>query len=89
MAHDKSRGGFDGSTWFEHQVRTRTRAALRERSSTASARSLEYRDEYERQLLLFRAERAAIKKRKAELYAERMKKKTIPKPEPKNEVNPI
>ncbi len=89
MAQDNSRGGFNGSAWFDRQVRARTRAALRERGSSASARSLEYRDEYERQLLLFRAERAAIKKRKAELYAERTKKKTIPKPESQNEVNPI
>ena len=89
MAQDNSRGGFNGSAWFDRQVRTRTRAALRERGSTASPRSLEYRDEYERQLLLFRAERAAVKKRKAEIYAARLKKRMISETESQNEVNPI
>lgn len=89
MAHDKSRGSFDGAAWFERQVRCRTREALCERGSEASTHSTEYRAEYARQMLLFRAERAAIKKRKAEIYAERLKKKMIPKLETKNEVNPI
>ena len=89
MAHDKSRGGFDGNLWFESKVRARTRDALCARGSEASTHSAEYRAEYARQLLLFRAERAAIKKRKAEIYAERMKKRMIPKTESQNEVNPI
>ena len=89
MAHDKSRGGFDGAAWFERQVRRRTREALCARGSEASTRSAEYRAEYARQLLLFRAERAAVKKRKAEIYAERLKKRMIPKTESQNEVNPI
>ena len=75
MAHDNSRGGFNGAAWFERQVRARTRAALRERGSAASTHSAEYRAEYARQRRLFQAERAEIKRRKAEIFAERMKKK--------------
>ena len=75
MPYDNSRGSFNGSAWFENQVRRRTRAALRERGSEASTKSAEYRAEYKRQIKLFCAERAAIKKRKAEKRAEQMKKK--------------
>ncbi len=74
MAQDNSRGGFNGSDWFERQVRRRTRSALRERGSNAATNTPEYCAEYKRQLALFRAERAAKKRRKAEIYAERMKK---------------
>ena len=63
------RGRFNGALWFEHQVQSRTRAALTERGSHASTRSREYKDEYARQLALFRAERAEIKRRKAAKYA--------------------
>ena len=76
MPQDHSHSRFDSNLWFENQVRRRTRAALRERGSEASTKSAEYRAEYKRQLALFRAERAEIKKRKAEKRAEQMKKKT-------------
>ena len=67
---------FDGARWFEQQVQRRTRAALTERGSTASAHSREYKTEYARQLKLFRAERKEIKRRKAEKHAAlRAKKK--------------
>ena len=75
MSQDYSRGTFDGARWFDQQVRTRTRAALNDRGSHASSRSAEYRKEYQLQLLLFRAERAAVKRRRAEINAERLKKK--------------
>lgn len=67
-------GRFNGSAWFEQQVRNRTRAALNERGSRAKTGSTEYQREYQRQLELFSAERAEVKKRKAEKYAERMAK---------------
>lgn len=54
---------FDGAAWAIQQVRFRTRAALKDRGSRASTRSREYQAEYQRQLALFRAERAEKKKR--------------------------
>lgn len=75
MKNQNSRKRFDGAAWFERQVCIRTRAALRERGSTALRGSAEYRAEYSHQLKLFRAERAEVKRRKAEKYAERLKKK--------------
>ena len=66
---------FNGAAWFDRQVQLRTRAALDARGSCASTRSIEYQREYARQLALFRAERAEIKRRKAEKYLARMEKK--------------
>jgi len=66
---------FDGAAWFDQQVQRRTRAALNERGSTASTKSREYRTEYARQLKLFRAERAEVKRRKREKYAALLAKK--------------
>ncbi len=71
----KKRSRFDGNAWFEQQVRTRTRNALTARGVKASAHSQAYRDEYARQLALFRAERAEIKERRRKKYAEREKKR--------------
>ena len=67
--------GFDGAAWFDHQVRTRTRAALRERGREVATSSGEYQAEFGRQLALFRAERAEVKRRKKEKYRARMEKK--------------
>ncbi len=66
---------FNGAAWFDQQVQRRTRAALNERGSTASTKSREYRTEYARQLKLFRAERAEVKRRKREKYAALLAKK--------------
>lgn len=66
---------FNGAAWFDQQVCNRTRAALTARGSIASTRSREYKEEYARQLKLFRAERAEKKRRKAEKYAALMAKK--------------
>ena len=66
---------FNGAAWFERQVQLRTRAALTERGSTAKTKSQEYKTEYARQLELFRAERAEVKRKKAERYAALMEKK--------------
>ena len=66
---------FNGAAWFDHQVQKRTRNALTERGSTASTKSREYRTEYARQLKLFRAERAEVKRRKREKYAALLAKK--------------
>lgn len=75
MDQHHPRGRFNGALWFDRQVQSRTRAALTERGSHASTRSREYKDEYARQLELFRAERAEIKRRKAEKYAAILEKK--------------
>ena len=66
---------FNGAAWFDQQVQRRTRAALNERGSTASTKSREYRTEYARQLKLFRAERAEVKRRKKKKYAALLAKK--------------
>jgi len=66
---------FDGAAWFDRQVQRRTRAALTERGSTAKSHSREYKTEYARQLELFRAERAEVKRRKKEKHAALMEKK--------------
>ena len=66
---------FNGAAWFDQQVRNRTRAALTARGSKASTRSREYQIEYARQLESFREERAMVKQRRAEKYAERMAKR--------------
>jgi len=66
---------FNGAAWFDRQVQRRTRAALTERGSTAKTKSREYKTEYARQLALFRAERAEVKRKKAERYASRMERK--------------
>ena len=66
---------FNGAAWFDRQVHSRTRAALDERGSGATTKSREYRIEYARQLTLFRAERAEVKRRKAEKYAALLAKK--------------
>ncbi len=75
MEKEQSRGSFDGAAWFERQVQKRTRDELTGRGSTASTHSREYKLEYARQLKLFRAERAEIKKRRKEKYLARMEKK--------------
>ncbi len=67
---------FNGAAWFDRQVQRRTRAALTERGSSASTKSREYKTEYARQLALFRAERAEVKRRKKEKYAALLEKKT-------------
>ena len=66
---------FDGNKWFENKVRNRTRAALTERGSKASAHSAEYNAEYKKQYALFRAERAEIKRSKHEKKLARRKEK--------------
>ena len=66
---------FNGAAWFDYQVQKRTRAALTERGSTAKTKSREYKEEYARQIKLFRAERAEVKRCKQEKYAARMEKK--------------
>lgn len=66
---------FDGAAWFDRQVHRRTRAALDERGCIASTKSREYRTEYARQLKLFRAERAEVKRRKKEKYTALLEKK--------------
>ena len=66
---------FNGAAWFERQVQLRTRAALTERGSKAKTKSQEYKTEYELQLALFRAERAEVKRKKAERCAARMERK--------------
>jgi hypothetical protein len=48
---------------------------LTERGSKAKSKSQEYKTEYARQLALFRAERAEVKRKKAERYASRMERK--------------
>ena len=65
-------GRFDGAAWFRKQMLNRTRAALNEKGSKAKPGSNEYQAEYDRQLSIYRAERAEVKKRKAEKYAARM-----------------
>ena len=66
---------FNGAAWFDHQVQKRTRNALTERGSKAKTKSREYKTEYARQLVLFRAERMEVKQKKAEKYAALMEKK--------------
>ena len=66
---------FNGAAWFDRQVHRRTRAALDERGCIASTKSREYRTEYARQLALFRAERAEVKRRKKEKYAALLEKR--------------
>ena len=66
---------FNGAAWFDHQVQKRTRNALTERGSKAKTKSREYKTEYARQLKLFRAERAEVKRRKREKYAALLAKK--------------
>lgn len=63
---------FNGAVWFDRQVQRRTRVALNARGSKAKTKSPEYVTEYERQLKLFRAERAEVKKRKKEKYLARL-----------------
>ena len=63
---------FNGAVWFDRQVQRRTRAALNVRGSKAKTKSPEYVTEYERQLKLFRAERAEVKKRKKEKHLARL-----------------
>ena len=63
---------FNGAVWFDRQVQRRARAALNARGSKAKTKSPEYVTEYERQLKLFRAERAEVKKRKKEKYLARL-----------------
>ena len=75
MNEHSSGNRFNGAAWFDRQVASRTRAALDARGSTASTKSREYRIEYARQLALFRAERAKVKRRKAEKYAALLAKK--------------
>ena len=78
MGKEKKRSnGFDGAGWFERQVHLRTRAALNDQGIIASSHSREYKTEYARQLLLFRAERAEFKRRKHEKHLARMAKKTL------------
>ena len=60
---------FNRALWFEQQVAKRTRAALTARGSNAPVKSREYQVEYAKQLVRFRAERAEVKRRKAEKYA--------------------
>ena len=60
---------FNGALWFEQQVAKRTRAALTARGSNAPVNSREYQVEHAKQLVRFRAERAEVKRRKAEKYA--------------------
>ena len=66
---------FNGAAWFDYQVQKRTRAALTERGSKAKTKSREYKTEYARQMALFRAERAEIKRRKKEKHLEREQKR--------------
>ncbi len=76
---EKPSGGgrrFNGNVWFENQVRFRTRAALTAKGSKAGCRTAEYNQEYQRQLALFRAERAEVKRRKQEKNLARAKKDT-------------
>ena len=74
--NEQSNGNrFNGAAWFDRQVERRTRAALQARGSTASTKSREYRAEYARQLALLRAERAEVKRRKAEKHAALLAKK--------------
>lgn len=77
MGEKKQQCHFNGAAWFERQVHIRTRTALTERGSTASAKSQEYKAEYKRQIRLFRAERAEVKKRKHEKYLARMEKRQV------------
>ena len=75
MEQHHPRGRFNGAAWFEQQVKKRTRDALTERGIAAKTNSPEYQREYARQLKLFRAERAEVKRRKAEKYAALMERK--------------
>ena len=72
MADKERNRPFNGAAWFDRQVQRRTRAALNARGSKAKTKSPEYVTEYERQLKLFRAERAEIKKRKKEKHLARL-----------------
>lgn len=65
---------FNGAAWFDQQVCNRTRAALAARGCKAKTHSREYQTEYARQLVLFREERAEVKRRRQEKYLARMKK---------------
>ncbi len=75
MNEQRNENRFNGAAWFDRQVACRTRAALDERGSTVITKSREYRIEYARQLAKFRAERAEVKRRKAEKYAALLAKK--------------
>ena len=63
---------FDGSLWFENELRRRTREALNEKGLKAGTGSPVYRAEYARQLEILRAERAEVKRRRAEKLAQRL-----------------
>lgn len=75
MEEKRKRKPFDGAAWFDRQVSIRTRAALDERGSAAKSSSREYKTEYARQVKLFRAERAIIKRRKKEKYIAKSKER--------------
>ena len=75
MRQEAKGNRFDGNAWFERQVRKRTRDALTARGSRAKVNTIEYQSEYRRQYALFRAERAAVKQRRAEKRALRMEAK--------------
>ena len=75
MGEKGSHSRFNGAAWFDRQVRSRTRAALDARGSTAKTHSREYQREYARQLSLFRAERAEVKQRRREKYLAQMDRK--------------
>lgn len=75
MEEKTKQSGFNGAAWFEQQVCKRTRAALNDRGINASSHSREYQTEYARQMRLFRAERAEVKRRKHEKYLARMARK--------------
>ena len=75
MEEKGKRNCFNGAAWFDRQVSTRTRDALEARGSKARTHSREYQTEYARQLLLFRAERAEVKRLKREKHLARMEKK--------------
>ncbi len=75
MEEKRRHNGFDSTAWFQHQVHSRTRAALDARGSQASTHSREYKTEYSQQCVLFRAERMEVKRRKHEKYLEREKKR--------------
>ena len=75
MNEKSNRNRFNGAAWFDRQVASRTRAALQARGSTATTKSRAYKTEYARQLALLRAERAEVKRCKAEKYAALLAKK--------------
>ena len=66
---------FDGRAWLIKQVHKRTSDKLKENGIEASTHSVIYKTEYARQMALFRAERAEIKRRKKEKHLEREQKR--------------